>query len=181
MSENRLPKIEPSLIARIAILIGLFVLAVVNIRIIIDNLQHLEDIDQEIVNQANPSLNKKFIIEAVNILESFQDSELTTIFTSDTLESEGLNQQPVIVDIQNASGITGAAASLAEILSQKNYQIGTISTAPSRQIQTLVLFKEGREENAQALVSVLQEQDWPVGAVEKTEELAVDITIILGK
>lgn len=181
MSVNRLSKIEPELIARAAILIGLFILAIVNLRLILDNLQHLQDIDQEIVNQANPSLNKKAIWKAVKIIDSFKEGELTTVFTSDNLESEEVSAQPALVDIQNASGINGAAASLAEILSQKNYQVGTISTAPSTQPKSIILFKEGREESAQALVSILEAEAWPVGTVEKTEVLTTDITIILGK
>ena len=185
MSDNHLSKINTTSLGRIAILIVLIAISVINARFLIDNILHSEEIDEKIVSEANPRLDRQAINQAISILDSFKDKELTSIFTSDTLDTETLEtetEQEITIEIQNASGIAGAAADISEKLTQKGYQINSISTAPTKQKVTRIFYKTGKAEEAKAIEALLNSQNWPVqGVQEITEEIQSDIRIILGK
>ena len=183
MLTNHLSKISPKFLVKGLALVGLLLLVAGNARIILENILKSKDIDERIVSAANPRLNRKLLEEAADVLESSQSGDLTAIFPSATLEQEG-SETPEIrakVEIENASGITGAAASLAEVLETKGYQVSAISTAPSLLEKTTVVYKVGLEREAQEVKQILENQQWIVGLVEQSPNQTSDIRIALGK
>lgn len=183
MSGNHLSKINPVQVGRAAVLVVLVALVSVNARVILENLLRTGGIDEQIVTEANPRLNRQLLSDANELLTSFSSEGLTSIFPFDTLEEESKapeSQSAAIVEIQNASGIAGAATDLAARLEELEYQIGAISTAPSLQSQTAIIYKAGRENEAGSLVEFLQSEGWPVGPPVEAE-ITADIRIILGK
>ncbi len=185
MSDNPLTKINQSVLAKSAVLLLLTVVIVANVRVIVDNIVNAKGIDEQIVSEANPRLNKKLIQEAIETLESFSSSELTSISPSATVEIESTNsgiEQQSSVAIQNASGVNGAASEFAAVLAQQGYQISAISTAPSLEGQTLVLFKPGKAEEAQNIEQLLRDEGWSVAeSQESNRDQQFDLLIVLGK
>lgn len=180
MSVNRLPKISAKTIVKAIIFIALLFLVAINARLILDNVLKAQGIDEQIVAEANPRLNKAVLEEAIKTLESFSESNLTTIFSSVTVEQEQATG-PILLEIQNASGVDGAAAEIAELLEQQGYQISGLSTAPSLQNQTTLFHKAGRAEESRKIKEYLEKEGWVVGAIKEASQLQNDIRIILGK
>lgn len=160
-------------------------LILVNTRLIIDNLLHSNDIEEEIVSEANPRLNKNQIKEASEIVKKLEMNELTTILPSDRVENESTNsgvEENIYLEIQNASGINGAASELARKLQEQGYFVKAISTAPSLSGETIVFYKAGRKEQAETISSFLNKEGWAADSLqEKTLEQPLDIMIILAK
>lgn len=187
MLENHFKKINQTFIIKTFVLLFLSGIIVVNIKVIVDNLVSSLGIDETIVSEANPRLNKKLIQEATTTLESFSSQELTSISTSVTLEQGSANsgvEEPsnISIEIQNASGITGAASEIAEKLALQGYQISAISTAPSLQGSTKVFYKPGKAADAQTILQIIQDENWLVESSQEAEaEQQVDILIVLGK
>ena len=180
---NHLPKISPKLLTGSLALVGLLFLGALNARLILEAMLKAKDIDARIVSEANPRLNRNKVLEAADILESSQSGDLTANQPSVTVEQEGSEtpQEKVNVEIENASGVTGAAASLAEVLTTEGYQVSTVSTAPSLQEKTTILYKAGRDREAQQVKAILEAQQWTVGVVEPRQEQQSDIRIVLGR
>ncbi len=183
MSTNHLPKISQKYLVKGLALIGLILLIAGNARIILDNILKAQGIDSRIVLDANPRLNRQRVKEAGEILESTQSSDLTAIFPSATVEQERTeaSQEAVGIEIQNASGKTGAAANLKELLESEGYEVSAISTAPSIQEKTGISYKVGLEREAQKVKQILETKDWTVSLVSQAENLKTDILIVIGK
>jgi hypothetical protein len=158
----------------------LVLLVAVNARLILENVLRAQQIDDQIVSEANPRLNRTLIKEAVQILESFSNSNLTTIFPSVTVKDNEATE-PILIEIQNATGIDGAAANLADLLREKGYQVSALSTAPSLQNQTTLFHKAGRAEQSRRIKEILEKEGWIVGGINEESQLQVDIRIVLGK
>lgn len=180
MSANHLPKISSKAISLAIVTIVLLGLTALNARVILENVLHSKETDELIVSEANPRLNPTLLQEAVKTLEGFSEGDLTSIPPSVTLEKE-LATEPLSVEIQNASGIDGAAASVAEILTQRGYQISALSTAPSLQNQTTIFHKAGRAEESLKIKEILEKEGWIVESIKEDVELKSEIKIVLGK
>lgn len=187
MFSNLLKITNKTILSKAAIVLALSAIVVANAKIISDNIVASQGIDEAIVAEANPRLNKKLLQNAISTLESFATGELTSSLPADTVENEatksGENEQKsTTVEIQNASGVLGAASDLAERLSLIGYQISAVSTAPSLEGQTTVTYKAGKAAEAQEIVDVLNSQDWPIGASQQaSQDQPYDVVIILGK
>lgn len=183
MSNNHLYKINISRFGRIIIAFVLITISVINARFLIDNIQLSKIIDEKIVSEANPRLDRQLMIKATTMLDSFSSIELTSNFTSDTLDSEvtiPANIAEVSVEIQNASGVTGAASNLSIKLADQGYKISAISTAPTKQNKTTIFYKKGKAAVAQSLSDLLLIEEWSAELIETIEQQP-DIIIVLGK
>lgn len=180
MSANHLPKISKKAIFQAIIFVVLVGLVALNARLILESVLRAQQIDDQIVSEANPRLNRALLQEAVKILESFSESNLTSLFSSVTVKDEQATE-PISIEIQNASGMDGVAAKTAELFKQQGYQISALSTAPSLQNQTTVFHKIGRTEESRRIKAILEKEGWIVGLVKETGELQSDIRVVLGK
>lgn len=88
MSKNNLPKISSKAVFGAVVVLVLLVLVAINARVILENMLRARGIDEQIVSKANPSLNRALLQEAVDVLEIFPEGDLTSIFSSVTLEKE---------------------------------------------------------------------------------------------
>jgi hypothetical protein len=184
MSDDLLPKIKIETLIQIAILLVLVSIVAGNARFIIDNLIRSREVDEKIVTEANPRLNRKLIQDAITMLEDFQSSdELTSFSPSATLESEATEpgeKSEITLEVQNASSINGAAADVASKLLKQGYIVSAISTAPAVQNRTTIFHKAGKLGIAQSLREFLVSEGWPTD-LQGISEQQVDIIIILGK
>lgn len=185
MLEKNSIRIKPNLIVKIVVIITLSVVVTANAKIIVENVVRSSGVDEELLSEAVPRLNRDQLKEAEKTIDNFGKHDLTSIFTSDTLDIEATSpgiQRVITLKIQNASGISGAAADIAEIAQQKGYQINEISTAPALQKITTVIFKTGLAEEAKKVEAFLKEEGWPLGISQQSrEEVNYDISIILGR
>lgn len=180
MSANHLPKLNKATLVEALVFLGLGLLVAVNARIILENLLESRQIADEIVSEASPRLNRTIMEEAVSALENDSQENLTSPSPTVTVENE-TSGSPVRIDIQNASGVDGAASDLREILIQRGYQIGAISTAPSFENQTVIFHGTGRVEEARRVQTILQEEGWAVGKLVESQGSETDLTLVLGK
>lgn len=164
-------------------MVGLLLLIAVNARVILENILRARDIDARIVSEANPRLNRQRVKEAGEILKNTQSNDLTAISPSVTVEQDRAEapKETIGIEIQNASGKTGAAANLEELLKTNGYNVSAISTAPSLQDKTTVSYKGGLETEAQKVKDILESQQWIANLVETDENLKTDILIVLGR
>lgn len=173
------------LIMKIIVFLALSALTVVNVRLVIDNLLLSGTIDEAIVNQANPRLDKGKIDLALAAIKAFQSSELTSFFTSDTVDNKADSEEQstaITIEIQNASGINGAATNVAEKLQELNYIINAISTAPAKNNQTTLFYRQDQREKIQKLEEILKNEGWPVSISQLAEAgQSVDFIVVLGK
>lgn len=171
---------------QVIVILALIAIGLGNARFIISNIVGSGGINEAIVAEANPRLNRLRLEKAVAVIDSFATAEeLTSILPSDTLDVEATGssvKRVIIIEIQNASGINGAAAELAEKLSQLGYQVNNVFTAPARQTNTTLIYKAGNAEEAKALGELLTSEGWPIGSSrEAAGERQSDITIIIGR
>lgn len=180
MSASRLPKINPRILIKTTIFIGLSALVAVNLRFILSSILRTKQIDEEIVSEANPRLNKELLNLAEKIIDESSDGDLTGIFPSATVES-GAVEIPAVVNIVNASGINGAAAELSQIFSSEGFEIGALSTAPSIQNQTVVFHKKSRSEAAQLIIGILEKEGYGPATGQVRENLKTDLEVVIGQ
>lgn len=185
MSEKRSIKIKSSHIGMLVTLAFLMVVITVNSKFIVENVVRSNEVDEETIFEAVPRLNRQQLQSAVELLDNFQSNNLTSNFPSDTLDKEATapgEQRIISLNIQNASGINGAAAELALVAQQKGYEIQRVSTAPSLQKTTTVVYKKGFVKETKAVEDLLTSEGWPLGqSLETDQEQPYDIIIILGK
>ncbi len=185
MSEKRSIKIKSSHIGMLVALAFLMVVITVNSKFIVENVVRSNEVDEEAILEAVPRLNRQQLQSAVDLLNDIQSNNLTSNFPSDTLDKEATvpgEQRIISLNIQNASGINGAAAEFAQAAQQSGYEIQEVSTAPSLQKTTTVVYKKGLKAEAKAVEDLLISEGWPVGQNQETgQEQPYDIIIILGK
>jgi uncharacterized protein YneF (UPF0154 family) len=179
MSANHFPQINKQLMFRAAVLLLLILLVAINARMILESVLAAKGIDEEIVAEANPRLNKELLQKAVTILGKKGSEDLTSIFSTATVERQEVSG-PVTIEIQNGSSVNGAAAGISRILSESGYIISDISTAPSLQTQSTVFYKQGRAEEAVQVGDMLTAEGWSVKSVQEAQDLGNDIRIVLG-
>jgi hypothetical protein len=185
MSDNPLKKISQLFIIKIILILFLGGIITVNAKLISDSLVKAQGIDDKIVSEANPRLNKKLVDQAIDILNSSKAPELTTISPDAKVENEANISDKInatSIEIQNGSGITGAAAEIAEQLANAGYQIRVISTALSKEVNTSIYYLAGKADVAKEAEKLLLEKNWPVTLIEEKDSgLNTDLLIILGK
>lgn len=179
MSANHLPKLSNALVEGL-IFLGLTVLVAVNARIILEHLLASRQIKDEIVSQAAPRLNRNLLMEAVEMISNPSQENLTSIFPAVTVKDEK-SGSPVRIEIQNASGITGAATNVGQILIQRGFEVGAISTAPSLRTSTVIIHGTGRAEAARSVAAIIEAEGWPVGSTSEAQDLGTDLVVILGQ
>lgn len=149
-----------------------------NVRVIVESQLRARQIDEKILTEANPRLNRSRIMEALELIENQDSDHLTSIFSTATVVGETAKRQ-VSVHIENASGVNGAAANLAQALTEGGFQVSAISTAPSLEDQTTVFHRSESEKEARTVRILIESQGWTVGRLVERSQTE-DIRIVLG-
>ena len=184
MSIKHSPKISFETLWRSLVVFGLVLLAVGNVRVILENALRSKDVDNQIVSEATPRMSRQLVEEASAILKSFSSRELTTQEASASVEQEGQNPQEGIrgktAAIHNASGTNGAGASVAQALKDEGLIVSDISTAPSLQTGTTVFYRKEATSASQSMKATLDSLGWTVTTLEERQE-QTDFFIVLGR
>jgi hypothetical protein len=84
------------------------------------------------------------------------------------------------IEVQNGSGVRGAARETAGLLTQNGFSVtGAIELKKQNFSQTLILYRPGNQEAAQAVADQIKEKYTPV--LQQSASIKMDIVVILGK